>query len=228
MNAMNAVLVALLVVLASPTCYGQTSSTWIGLSTYRGTTIPNPDNPLSIAVLAVNPTVAAELNLEGKQLKALKSLFREGHGSLEVVTYESKDGEVVLDAKGRALHYQETLQARRNAIEEVLTPEDLKRLRQAAFQIEIARSGFGVAITSGALSENVGVSDNQKSHLREKANQIEAKLQGKIAKLLVEAQEEMVNELPAEQREKAKECLGNPFFYREDKLPMRSLQRFDD
>ncbi len=60
------------------------------------------------------------------------------------------------------------------ALEEILLPNQLKRIRQLAYQVEIAKLGLSESLTDGRLGKDIGVNDNQKQHLAEKAAAVEA------------------------------------------------------
>ena len=104
-------------------------------------------------------------------------------------------------------------------VDELLTPAQWKRLRQIAFQVEIARIGLGKALTEGRFSPEVGIHENQKTHIVEKAEEIEARTAETISRLLANAQRELLSELAPEQRAKAVDAMGEPFFFRDEFRP---------
>lgn len=75
---------------------------------------------------------------------------------------------------------------------------------------------MGQAITSGRLANDAGVTENQKANLQLKAARAEAKLAATIKKAIAEAQAEVLSELSTEQRQKAEELLGEPYFFRDE------------
>lgn len=201
---------------------GQTETRLIGKS------IPDPESLLQIAAFAANPTVAEELKLTKDQLRAIKSMLKQANGALAVVLYEpttTPDGNKPSSLEiSQAI--RETRRKREKDLEEILRPDQRMRLKEIAYQIEVYRVGIGAAITEGRLAEDVGVTENQKTALRKKCNAIEERVQKEISEILLKAQEELLRELSAEQREKAKSLLGHPFYFRDDDYRLRDQRRF--
>lgn len=177
-----------------------------------GYAIPDPDDKLELASLLRNPTVVNAIGVRGPQLEAIEKTLAENQGSFGF-TFQT----------GGELPSKEELETRQQlkysksvaVLDELLSPDQWKMLRQAAFQSEIARIGLASAFANGRLGAVIGVTENQKAHLLEKGNQIQAKVELKIIELLREAQRELVAELGTEQRLRATEELGNPFIFRD-------------
>ncbi|MFO1064503.1 MAG: hypothetical protein U0892_11625 [Pirellulales bacterium] len=195
-----------------------------------GKSIPNPNNPLSIAVLATNPTIAQELALKPEQSKALRQLMKDSDGTPSVVRYiyELGPGQKPLSGTEVDKIMKETREQRQKKYDEIMTPEQSQRLKQIAYQVEVYRVGLGNAITNGKLAEDVGISQNQKAALLEKAQRIEERTRNAIELVLQQAQEEMLKELSAQQRNRAVDLLGKPFYFRDDEYRLTDRSRFDE
>jgi Spy/CpxP family protein refolding chaperone len=95
-------------------------------------------------------------------------------------------------------------------ISEVLLPHQMKRAKQLAFQMRL-RGGTARALTSGDLTEQLGVTDQQREALEKKSQEVEAELRQKTEQLRKEAQDKLFSVLNAEQRKKLEELVGEPF-----------------
>lgn len=177
--------------------------------------IPDPSDAFSLARFSVNQTVASELGLTEKQVIELKKLLSLNKGHLNgAVAFFGVD-KVPTPLEIQAM-LSDREKANRAVLDELLTPSQLARLSEIVFQIEIARVGIGEALTNGLLGADIGVNENQKTSLKKKAQQVEAKVSAAWARILEEAQAEMLAELSPEQRSKAKKRLGKPFYFRDD------------
>lgn len=100
-----------------------------------------------------------------------------------------------------------------SAIEELLTPDQQARLKQIAYRMEAVYIGFDHALTSGRLGKAAGVYDNQKHALSLRIRDLNAEALDAISKILVKLEEDVLEELSPEQRDRAKALLGKPFVY---------------
>lgn len=92
---------------------------------------------------------------------------------------------------------------------EVLLPEQVERLKQIQVQMESQRSGFGSV--SDSLTKELGITEEQKAAMKDKADQVRKDLTEKVAKLRQQAQDEILSVLDAEQQKKYRELMGTPF-----------------
>ena len=142
--------------------------------------IPDPNNRLSLASLVSNPYVAKELELTAQVGDLLKQAERENGGPLSIsVSYSDelpKYGELEAIHAARQAKWTELC-------DEALTPDQWERLRELAYQIEVYRVGFDGALTAGRLGSDVGVFENQKSRLSQKASQVEKELRQVVVSL---------------------------------------------
>ena len=97
-----------------------------------------------------------------------------------------------------------------------MSPNQWTRLREIAYQIEIARVGIAHALTVGRLSRDVGIYENQKTHLREKVWQIEKTTLELLANIQADEQAAFLKLLSPGLMAKVKSTLGRPFNFRED------------
>ncbi len=93
---------------------------------------------------------------------------------------------------------------------EVLTTQQMDRLRQIETQQQL-NNGGARSLMNGPLADKLGLTDEQKQQLREKAREIEAQLQEKMAAARAEARDEMLTVLTSEQRATLEEMTGTPF-----------------
>ncbi|MFO1065737.1 MAG: hypothetical protein U0892_17890 [Pirellulales bacterium] len=184
----------------------------------------NPNNNAAIFNLLSNASVAKELKLTEDQIAGAKKIMTESGTKIsQVVRQAMQEGRNMRDIGLREL-VQENQKASEAALEEILLPGQLKRLRQIAYQVEVAQIGLSDALTGGRLGTEVGVTDNQKQHITEKAAQIDAEMKLEIARIRAIAQAKLLGELSSEQRQKAEELMGAYFLYEEPTMAQRVRQ----
>ena len=219
---MRLVIIATLCLL-SPVAYAQTPTTGpaqmtAGVSaTTRGGggfSVPDPKSSLSAISMVLNRSFAQALGLRDDQRETLENILRKS-GPLTGITL-SEEEHLSLSGPQKDFLLATHMQRMADLVDEVLTPEQLKRLPQLVYQTEVARVGMGQAITSGRLAHDVGVTENQKANLQLKAARAEAKLAEAVKKAIAEAQAEVLSELTTEQKQKAEELLGEPYFFRDE------------
>ncbi len=182
--------------------------------------IPDPEDRLSLTSLVSNSYVAKELGLNAPVADLLKQAERKNGGPLSISVSYSE--ELLTSMELQTIH---TANQRKwtELCDEALTPDQWKRLRELAYQIEVYRVGFDGALTAGRLGSDVGVFENQKSRLSQKASQIEKELKQAIVVALAATQESVLSELSSDQHSICKERLGDPFLYRRDVLQHRRM-----
>jgi hypothetical protein len=94
-------------------------------------------------------------------------------------------------------------------VHDVLLPEQVQRLKQIQAQMENQRGGLGSV--SDSLTKELGITDEQKSAMKEKADQVRKDLTEKLTKLRQQAQDEILSVLDPEQQKKYREMMGTPF-----------------
>ena len=96
------------------------------------------------------------------------------------------------------------------AINEVLLPQQVERLKQITVQNQLRRSGTAEAITEGALATELGLTDADKERIRKAAESAEAKKKKKTEQLREEARQEIIAALSPAQQAKFKQLMGTP------------------
>ena len=138
-----------------------------------------------------DPALLAELHLNDEQRGALKDYLRDvGKGESDSDTLISRASEF---------------------LDEILPPDQANRLRQLGYFIEIGNNGYGRALTTGILAKKIGIRPDQHEAIRNGVALIERELSEDRRNAYGKALNNYLNELSAEQRAKARECLGEPF-----------------
>ncbi len=174
----------------------------------------DPNNRSALFNLLANESVRRELQLTDDQFKGVQKIQQETQKRMsEVLRANMAAGNP--PAAGVRELMEEGRKTAEGAIEEILLPEQLNRVRQLAYQVEISQLGLGESLTSGRLGKEIDVHEDQKQHLTDKAAAIETETRLAIAKIRAAARAKLLAELAPEQRKKAKELLGPHFEYEE-------------
>lgn len=186
-----------------------------GSETWGGYVIPNVDNKLSLASLLYNRTVAESLgvNVEGRKL--IHEYLANNGGSFKSKVVISQ-GNI---PKTREQIHAETVAHRLQSekfLDEIVSPSQWGRLRQMAYQVEVARMGLASALTQGRLGSDSGVHGQQTDTIRRTAEDAEARAKAEIVRILAEMQQEVLAELTPDQQQAAQKLLGEPFVFKED------------
>lgn len=179
--------------------------------------------PMSDAFsLANNPDVQKEIELlddQQKQLNAINEDFskriQEEMGSLVNGNVSPERGKEI----GELI--KKLNEEKRQKMEGVLLPHQFTRLRQIAFQQQMKYQGDANAIMSEKVAEELGITEDQKKKLSERADELKKELEEKIARLKEETRESLMEELTSEQREKLKEMMGGAFDLKTPEFPQR-------
>ena len=101
-------------------------------------------------------------------------------------------------------------------VEEVLLPHQAKRLTQLATQRRL-RGGISGVFGNEELSSQLGISNNEREELQDKARQADEEFRAKVAKLREEMQADLLKELlsPTQQAKYAS-LVGKPFEFAPD------------
>jgi Spy/CpxP family protein refolding chaperone len=95
-------------------------------------------------------------------------------------------------------------------MQKVLMPHQFDRLKQIELQARIERGG-AAALTEGELADTLGLTESQRDAIRERAEQVQQDLQEKISQLRLEARNQLLEVLTAEQRAKLEAMMGAQF-----------------
>ncbi len=113
-------------------------------------------------------------------------------------------------------------QARTEA-EKLLLPHQVERLQQVARQVRLQRRGTANGLIGSDLADELGLTDEQKEKLKERAKEIEAELQQEILRLRKKAEEKILGELTPAQQAKLEQLLGKQIDVRPASRPNVSL-----
>ena len=154
--------------------------------------------------------VRKELELVDDQITKLDILrqkrgerIRELYSGLKGLSREERNAKL----RERFIEFSKTSQ---KEIDQVLLPHQAKRLAQLVIQYRL-RGGTSRTLTSSQVSEGLGISDEQKARLQERATELSRELQEKFNKLRQEFREKLLEELTPQQRAKWKDMIGEPF-----------------
>ncbi len=100
-------------------------------------------------------------------------------------------------------------------LDKVLLPHQSKRLKQ--LETQLAMRGRGVlGALGGDLAEKIGIAEDQREKLREKAQDLDNELRKKTAELRKQAQDQLLASLTEEQRKQFNEMIGEPFEFKDE------------
>jgi hypothetical protein len=184
----------------------------------------NPNDRSQLFGLLDNESVRSELKLSEQQYAGVKQIMKASQKNLQSAIREmigQGGGAIRIGGDSMKEVIAENQAQAEAAIEEILLPEQMKRVQQLAYQIEISKRGLGECLVSGQLGEEIGVHDDQKQHLTDVAERVAAETAAKIATIKAQAMREVLAELAPEQRKKAEELLGEYFDYKSVTLEER-------
>lgn len=178
----------------------------------------NPNDRSQLFNLLANESVRSELKLTDQQYEGVQAVQKQSRARMQgmIKSAMSKSGNgrsISLGGTDFREMMSENSKAADEAIEEILLPEQLKRIRQLAYQVDIERTGLGESLINGRLGKDVGVYDNQKQSLTDLAARIDAETRQVIAQIKADAQKRLLASLAPEQRKEAEELLGDYFDY---------------
>lgn len=181
----------------------------------------NPNSRSQLFQLLSNESVRNELKLTDDQYAGVKGVMKESQkrtqemiqgamakqkqqGSSRSFSFGGEDFRNLM-AENEALAEA--------AIEEILLPGQMERIKQLAYQIDVEQVGVGISLTEGRLGEDIGVHEGQKQDLLDAAKKIDAETKAAILRIKAEARKKLFKELTPDQRKQAEELLGDYFQY---------------
>ncbi len=185
----------------------------------------DPNNRSALFNLLSNESVRRELQLKDNQSASVQKIQQESQKRMSETLRANMASGNPNPAAGIRELVEEGRKAAETAIEEILLPEQLTRVRQLAYQVEIAQLGLGESLTTGRLGKEIDVHEDQKQHLADKAAAIEIETRQAVAKIRSAARAKLLAELAPEQRKKAEDLLGPHFEYEEPNLAKSLRQR---
>ncbi len=96
-------------------------------------------------------------------------------------------------------------------VDEVLLPHQRERLKQIQVQTQLRFRGTADALSSKELTDALGLTEDQKKALADKAKEVQKDVDAKVEKVRQEGREQILSVLTTEQQEKFKKLMGEPF-----------------
>jgi hypothetical protein len=101
-------------------------------------------------------------------------------------------------------------------VDKILLPHQSKRLKQLEVQMQMRGRGVLGALGGGEVPEKLGISEEQREKLREKAQGLDEEVRKKTAELRKQAQEQLIASLTEDQRKQFNELIGEPFEFKDE------------
>lgn len=168
--------------------------------------------------LLQNESVMTEIELVDEQKDEIQTIQDELRQEMRERMEEMRDSDMSREERREAfMGMREEMEERQEEIEQqiegVLLPEQLKRLKQLEIQRSARRTGGGAmgVLASDELMEKLGIDEEQRKKLEEKAAEVKKKLQERIKKLTKEAEDDILSVLSPSQRKEFREKIGESF-----------------
>ncbi len=161
---------------------------------------PDPDNIAALINLLTDDDVANDLQLNKETRIAIEEFF-------------VRERKLLAGSDEFSIDVARNL--RREVISELLTPQQLERLKQIVYRMEVAVLGLDGALANGRLGERANVYENQRTRILTKGNQCIATRDATVKSLRMEAEEKIIQCLSNEQEVILRPLIG-PFFYSSD------------
>ena len=159
------------------------------------------------------PQIHEELELVEGQVEKIRAVLKEAQEKQNELRRKTFTGGRV-DRLAMA-EYQERVDKLREEteqkVEEILLPHQSKRLKQVALHLKLQRQGTAETLTGDELAEAIGLDDEQKQKLRDKAQEVSERLRREYEQLRAEARKEILGELTPAQQKKLEELLGGEY-----------------
>lgn len=166
-----------------------------------------------------NERVQQELELVDDQKAEIKDLLAELKNQQQELGEQMRlyaDGATPEMIQIKRLEFVEQFEgikkSSRQAIREVLLPHQQQRLSQVTAQLMLRESAKTnpAGVLAPEMVRFLEIDDKQATKMKDKATEIRERLAKEIARLTKEAQEELMQELTPQQREKYKSVVGDP------------------
>jgi len=161
--------------------------------------------------LASNPQLQDELGLLEEQKAGIKDLARDFSDKLSQTMRPSEDGNLSFDPGNLKEIIAGLNEQRDQQLNKILMPNQRERLQQIALQMEMKARGDATVLAGQRLSEELGIDDEQKKRIRDKAQELQERIKQEIARLKQQARQELLQELTPQQRQKLQELVGDDF-----------------
>lgn len=172
----------------------------------------DPESPREQFAQLFDAQIRKNLELpedDGEQLERVLTMYRTKVAEAVIATrrgeMSSQEGKTLRDQ-----YFDDAV----SAVDEILSPTKRQRLVQLMYWLEVKRVGLGDSLVYGRLSKAAGIYDNQKTHLAQRAAEIEAETRAAMLQIQKQAREKLLAELTPQQASKVDELLGDPIDYR--------------
>jgi hypothetical protein len=180
-------------------------------------------NPSGLGLLG-DEKVQKELDLDESQLERIRGLqedmqaeMREAFSGLRDRFREGNREEIMQEIREMTTEITDEFDSQ---LDKELLDHQKQRLKQLVFRAQSRRSGGAAAgsLPEGMIKE-LGITEEQKTQMIEKARSVKEDLDKKIANLQKQAEEEVLAVLTKEQQEKYKELMGEAFEFSQPRFP---------
>lgn len=158
-----------------------------------------------------NPSVQKDLQLVDEQMDQINQINKDFGEKIRDKVLELRNG----DSSGLMELIGDLKEKQNQQIESILLPNQQARLKQVSRQMKLKRLGSERALTD-ALAEDLGITDEQKKSIKNKAKELQSELEKKFAELKAKAKKELFEELTKEQQSKLEELLGDELVIKEE------------
>jgi hypothetical protein len=178
------------------------------------------------------PDIQNDIELVPDQLQQIEDIRKEFSKMMQEEMKTFRDGNFSPDkAKGMGERIKKIQEQQKQSVEKILLPHQIARLQQISLQSRMKNSGSSGMLADKKIAEELGITDEQKAKIKERAEELAKTLKEKIEALREQTREELLQELTAEQRAKLKSMLGDKFegsTEQKIELPRRFRQRIED
>lgn len=164
------------------------------------------------------PNVQTEIELVDDQKQQIEDLQTDMYKEMREQMSEMRSQDLEpSERRERYAELREKMEERqdeyRQKIEDILLPMQVKRLKELYVQSRARRNGEGAlaVLKNSEILEDLGIDEETRKKLEEKAEEVQAELAKKIKKLKAEAEKEILSVLSSEQRKKLRELMGDTF-----------------
>ena len=162
--------------------------------------------------LLTNPQVQSELELVPKQIEKLKALQQQYQDDYRKALQEVREPGKPLDDLARAELAERSAEIKEKLVKgltDALLPHQLERAKQVALQQRLKSGGY--AFRDPGIMELLGIDKEQAERMQKRATELRNEAAQEYRRLLAEANDELLEELTPEQREKLKKLTGDKY-----------------
>lgn len=190
----------------------------------------NPNDRSQLFGLLSNASVREELKLTELQYEGVKAVQKASQDNMQkmissMMANSAGGNRIQLNGGSFKEIMAENQEQAEAALEEILLPPQMERVRQLAYQVEVENEGMGESLINGRLGKEIGVFENQKQSLTDAALKIDAETKAAIAQIKAAARKRLLAELSPDQRKAAEALLGEYFDYEAETLETRMRSR---